>query len=234
VTFSYGSGAPAIQNVSFRIEPKEVVAIVGASGAGKSTVAKLLLGLYPATGILVEGVPLHEYRMSELRRSFGVVLQESGVFANTVRNNIGFNNPELPLERIVAAAKCACIHNDIEALPLGYETIISETGNNFSGGQRQRIGIARAVVHQPILLIFDEATSEIDGATEMAIYANVRKLEIPLLVIAHRLSTVRGADRILCMKDGTILESGGHDELMRRRGPYYSLFTASYKSGLSA
>jgi ABC-type bacteriocin/lantibiotic exporter with double-glycine peptidase domain len=175
VTFAYGNGRPVLRDVSLTIREGQLVALVGRSGAGKSTIGRLLLGLYAAEGVVIDGVPIADYDLTELRRRFGVVTQESAIFAGTLRMNISFYQPDLTVDQIEEAAKLACIHDDIVALPLGYETRLSEAGGNFSGGQRQRICLARALAHRPMFLILDEATSEIDALTEASIYRNVRR-----------------------------------------------------------
>jgi len=225
VSFAYGA-RPIVRGVTLEIRRGQIVALVGRSGAGKSTIAKLLLGLYRAEGIHIDGIPLDGYDLPALRRRFGVVTQESAIFAGTLRMNISFYEPDLAMERIEEAAKLACIHDDIAALPLGYETRLSDGGGNFSGGQRQRICLARALAHRPTFLVLDEATSEIDAVTETQIYRNVRATGVSALVIAHRLSTIRDADCIAFIDGGAVAEYGTHGELMAARGPYYEMVLA--------
>jgi ABC-type bacteriocin/lantibiotic exporter with double-glycine peptidase domain len=223
VTFAYGNSRPVLRDVSLTIREGEIVALVGLSGAGKSTIGKLLFGLYPAKGIYVNDQEISNYDLPALRRRFGVVTQESAIFAGTLRMNISFYKPDLSVEEIEEAARLACIHDDFAALPLGYETRLSEAGGNFSGGQRQRICLARALAHHPMFLVLDEATSEIDALTESRIYENVRRMGVATLVIAHRLSTIRDADQIFVVVGGTVAERGTHAALMAMRGHYYRM-----------
>ena len=227
VSFKYDPSAPlAVNAVSFSIEPGQKFAIVGPTGSGKSTIAKLLLGLYqPCDGqVFCDGQPLDAYNYRELRRQFGVVLQESFLFSGTVRANIAFNDPSMPIARIVEAAQLAGIHEEIMKMPMGYETLIAEGGSALSGGQRQRLSIARALAHGPAVLVLDEATSHLDALTEEAVDAKLRTLLCTRIVIAHRLTTVRNADWILVLDNGSVAEQGVHDELISANGYYANLF----------
>jgi ABC-type bacteriocin/lantibiotic exporter with double-glycine peptidase domain len=229
VSFRYGSNAPLIlNNITFSIAPGQKVAIVGQTGSGKSTLGKLLLGLYPLESgeILYDGKRLEEMNYSALRRQFGVVLQDIMMFNNTIRQNIAFNDPELPFEQIVEAARLAAIHDDIVSMPLGYETLVAEGSPGFAGGQCQRLAIARALVHKPAFLILDEATSHLDALTERLVEQNLSRLSCTRIVIAHRLSTVRNADFIMVLSGGELVEQGTHEELLALQGHYAELFHA--------
>jgi subfamily B ATP-binding cassette protein HlyB/CyaB len=228
VSFRYGPGLPEVlRGVSLEVKPGEVIGIVGRSGSGKSTLTRLIQRLYvPDTGqIRVDGVDLAQADPSALRRQIGVVLQENVLFNRSVRDNIALADPGLPLEPIVHAARMAGAHDFILALPNGYDTIIAEHGANLSGGQRQRIAIARALVTNPRILIFDEATSALDYESERIIQDNMRLIchGRTVFIIAHRLTAVRQADRIIVIERGEIVESGSHEELLSRPGHYAAL-----------
>lgn len=223
VSFRYHPSGPLVlRNVSLSIEPGQKVALVGRTGSGKSTLARLLLGFYrPASGeVLYDGEPILNSDLRELRRQIGVVLQEPSLFSGSIRQNIAFRAPELPLGQVMAAAQIALIHDDLENLPMSYETVLSESGASMSGGQRQRIAIARALVHQPPVLILDEATSHLDVITESRLERNLARLGCTRIVIAHRLSTVRDADVIVVIDEGAIVEHGTHEELLGFGGHY--------------
>ncbi len=231
VGFRYRLDGPEIlRGVDLDIIAGQSVGIVGSSGSGKSTLTKLVQRLYsPETGrILIDGTDLSLVDPAWLRRQVGVVLQESVLFNRSVRDNIALADPTMSMERVIAAARLAGAHEFILALPEGYDTIIGERGGTLSGGQRQRIGIARALVHNPRILIFDEATSALDYESESAIQANMRKISAgrTVLIIAHRLSTVRGCDRIITIEEGRVIEDGTHDELLNRAGRYAMLHQA--------
>jgi len=228
VTFRYNLNAqPVLRDVSLRIPAGQVVGIVGPSGSGKSTIAKLAQRLYlPEAGrVLIDGVDAAVLDPSWLRRQIGVVLQENILFNRSVRENIALADPALPMERIVAAAKLAGAHDFICKMQNGYDTSIGERGVSLSGGQRQRIAIARALVGDPRILIFDEATSALDYESESIIQENMRDIvkSRTVLIIAHRLSTVRSADRILTIENGLIVEDGAHDQLVAGNGRYAAL-----------
>ncbi len=230
VSFRYGpTSAPVLSDISLRIEKGTKVALVGASGCGKSTLARLLLGLYaPTTGrVLFDGNDLATLDLPTVRRQIGVVLQETALFDGTVADNLRLFYPSLPLDRLVQAARVAQIHEDIEALPRGYETPITSNGGTFSGGQRQRLALARAIVHRPPIMILDEATSALDAVTEAAIERYLSSRACTRVVIAHRLSTVRNADLICVMDAGTIAERGTHDELVAKNGIYAKLVASA-------
>jgi ABC-type bacteriocin/lantibiotic exporter with double-glycine peptidase domain/CRP-like cAMP-binding protein len=228
VGFTYGGpeGKPIVRNVDLKVQPGEMIAIVGRSGSGKTTLVKLLSGLLEPTegSILFDGVDHRTLNFRDLRRRIGFVLQENHIFAGTILDNIAFGE-EPDLERAVAAARAADAHGFISNLPLGYSTRIGETGIKLSGGQSQRIAIARALYKQPSLFIFDEATSALDTESEKAIQNNMANYFAgrTAFVIAHRLSTIRDADRIMVLERGEIVELGTHDELLAKRGLYYEL-----------
>ena len=229
VTFRYRPGGPAVlSDVSLSIQAGEVVGIVGPSGSGKSTLTKLIQRLYvPETGrVLVDGSDLGMADTSWLRRQIGVVLQENVLFNRSIRDNIAFADPSLAIERVIAAAKLAGAHDFILELPQGYDATVEERGSSLSGGQRQRIAIARALITDPRILIFDEATSALDYESERVIQENMREMAKgrTVLIIAHRLSAVRHAHRILTIEHGRIVEDGSHDELIHARGRYATLY----------
>jgi subfamily B ATP-binding cassette protein HlyB/CyaB len=228
VTFRYSLNAqPVLRDVSLKIPPGQVVGIVGPSGSGKSTIAKLAQRLYlPESGrVLIDGIDAAVLDPSWLRRQIGVVLQENILFNRSVRENIALADPALPMDRIVAAAKLAGAHDFICKMQHGYDTSVGERGVSLSGGQRQRIAIARALVGDPRILIFDEATSALDYESESIIQENMRDIVKgrTVLIIAHRLSTVRSADRILTIESGLIVEDGAHDQLVAGNGRYAAL-----------
>jgi ATP-binding cassette, subfamily B, bacterial HlyB/CyaB len=228
VTFRYRVDASEVlHDVSFSVSPGQVVGLVGSSGSGKSTIAKLMQRLYvPESGrVLIDGVDLAMVDLAWLRRQIGVVLQENVLFNCSVRDNIALSDPTVPMERVIAAATLAGAHDFILELPEGYDTMIGERGNTLSGGQRQRIAIARALISDPRILIFDEATSALDYESERVIQQNMKQIATgrTVFLIAHRLSTVRHADRIVTIERGRIVEDGTHDELIRSNGRYAKL-----------
>ena len=227
VVFRYRPDAPEVlRGVSLNIKPGEVIGVVGRSGSGKSTLAKLVQRLYvPERGrVLVDGVDLALADASSLRRQIGVVLQENVLFNRSIRDNIALADPGSPLEAVMRAAKQAGAHEFILELPEGYDTLVGEHGSTLSGGQRQRIAIARALITQPRILIFDEATSALDYESERIIQQNMKAIcqGRTVIVIAHRLSAVREADRILVLERGQIVEQGSHAELLQHQAGFYS------------
>ncbi|MEU6424326.1 peptidase domain-containing ABC transporter [Microbispora sp. NPDC046973] len=224
-------GPWTVRGVSVTIHPGQKVALVGASGSGKSTLARLLLALHaPVEGeIRYDGVPAAELNLSTLRRQFGVVTQDVALFNGSIRDNIALNDPDAPLERITQAAELAALHDEITAMPMGYETVLTD-GGGLSGGQRQRLALARAVLARPKVPLLDEATSNLDSATEAAVEANLARLPQTRIVIAHRLSTVRDADLILVLDSGRVVQRGTHDQLMAQGGAYAALVAAGARS----
>lgn len=217
-----------LNNIDLEISPGQVVGIVGPSGSGKSTLAKLVQRMYvPSAGrMLIDGIDLSTIDPSWLRQQVGVVLQENLLFNRSVRENIALSDPGMPFERVVSAVEMAGAADFISELPEGYDTLVGERGTNLSGGQRQRLAIARALVNDPRILIFDEATSALDYESERIIQQNMQKIcaERTVIIIAHRLSTVRSADRIISMKDGFVVEDGTHEELLQTGGLYGRLW----------
>jgi ATP-binding cassette, subfamily B, bacterial HlyB/CyaB len=228
VNFRYRpDGQRVLEDVSFSLAAGQVVGIVGLSGSGKSTIAKLIQRLYvPESGrVLVDGMDLAMADPAWLRRQIGVVLQENVLFNGTIRDNIALADPAMALARVVGAAKLAGAHDFILRLPEGYDTVVGERGSTLSGGQRQRVAIARALVGDPRILIFDEATSALDYESERIVQENMRQIAHgrTVVIIAHRLSTLRIADRVLTIDEGRLVEDGSHDELMRAPGRYAAL-----------
>ena len=229
VTFRYHpeSDINVLENLSFEIQPGQMVALVGRSGSGKTTISKLVLGLYPPTDgkVLIDGQDLTSLSLRSLREQIGVVDQDTFLFGSTIRENISLGRPEAKLEEIIEAAQLAGADEFIRKLPMGYETQIGEGGGLLSGGQRQRVAIARALLGDSRLLILDEATSHLDAESERIIQTNLNTIlqGRTTLIIAHRLSTVRKADLILVLDRGILIESGTHAELMAKRGHYFYL-----------
>jgi ATP-binding cassette subfamily B multidrug efflux pump len=232
VYFSYKEGTQVLKGMNLHVLPGQKIAIVGATGAGKTTIVNLLTRFYEIDSgkILIDGTDIRDIELSELRRKIAIVLQDTVLFSETIGYNIRYGRLDATDEEVRAAAKAANADIFIERLPEGYDTPLSESGANLSGGQRQLLSIARAVLADPDILILDEATSSVDTKTEM----NIQEAMIALmknrtsLIIAHRLSTIRDADRIIVIDDGRIVESGNHDELLARRGVYYRLYQNQY------
>ena len=237
VSFSYGQNLPlVVRDVSVDIRPGMTVAIVGKSGCGKSTLARMIAGLYqPIEGkILYDNHDLTHLELKSLRRQIGVVFQQPALFASSVRNAIALAVPTASFDRIHEVARQAVIHEDIMAMPMGYETLLSDGGMSLSGGQRQRIAIARALLPHPSIVILDEATSALDAETERRVITNLEKLQCTRIVLAHRLSTIVNADMILVMENGEVVERGSHHELLARGAIYKRLVAAQLQVERSA
>ena len=233
VSFGYLPGKTILHDLSLTAEPGKTVAIVGHTGAGKTTVINLLMRFYDvdAGRILVDGHEICSLTRDSLRRAYAMVLQETWVFRGTIFENIAYGRENATMEEVVAAAKAARIHGYIMRLPQGYDTVISEDGGNISKGQKQLLTIARAMLYDTRMLILDEATSNVDTHTEREVQRAMRELMRgkTCFVIAHRLSTIQSADHILVMDHGDVVEQGRHEELMARRGTYYRLYASQFE-----
>ena len=232
VDFSYVEDRPLIQNLNLRVQPGQRVAIVGPTGCGKTTLINLLMRFYDVNGgsIRTAGKDIRKVSRKSLRGCYGMVLQDTWLMAGSVRENIAYGAPDATEEEIVAAAKAAHAHSFIRRLPNGYDTMIAENGENLSAGQRQLLCIARAMLKLPPMLILDEATSSIDTRTELKIQDAFSKMMQgrTSFIVAHRLSTIRSADVILVMKDGSVIEQGSHKELMKQGGFYANLYNSQF------
>jgi len=233
VHYAYVAGEPVLQGVSVRVEPGEVVALVGASGAGKSTLIDMIPGFYaPDRGrVLIDGHDIGDLDLASLRRNMGIVTQEVILFHDTVRANIAYGTTDAPLEQVRAAARAANADDFIMRLPDGYDTIIGDRGLKLSGGQRQRISIARAILRNPAILLLDEATSALDTESEKLVQEAIDRLvrDRTTIVIAHRLSTIQNADRIYVMEAGRVTQVGTHDELLAAGGKYKELYEMQFR-----
>lgn len=228
VNFSYDSGDEVLKDINLKLESNKTIALVGTTGSGKSTILKLLLRFYDVTGgeILVDGINLKDYEQNSVRRLIGLVSQETYLFHGSVKENILYGSFNKSQEELIKAAKLAEAHDFIEALPEGYETIVGERGQKLSGGQRQRISIARAIIKNPKIFIFDEATSAVDNETEASIQRSLSHItkSTSTIMVAHRLSTIKHADMIYVIEGGQIIESGSHEDLLSKRAAYNSLW----------
>lgn len=235
IDFEYLPGRPVIRNFSVKVKPGMKVAIVGPTGAGKTTIINLLMRFYePSSGyITIDGVPTREMRRSDVRRLFGMVLQDTWLFSGTVEENLRYGKLSASFEEVKRAAKASNVEHIIEALPKGYKTLISEDSDNISAGEKQLLTIARAMVANPPMMILDEATSNVDTRTEQLIQDSFEKLTRgrTSFVIAHRLSTIRNSDLILVMRDGAIVEQGTHNELLKLGGFYAELYNSQFAEG---
>jgi ATP-binding cassette, subfamily B, multidrug efflux pump len=232
VAFSYDPANPLIEDLSLVAEPGQTIAIVGHTGAGKTTLVNLIMRFYELNGgtISVDGRDISTMPRRELRSKFGMVLQDTWLFGGTIRDNIAYGNPNASEEEILAAAKATYVDRFVHSLPDGYDTLINEEGDNISAGQKQLLTIARAFLADPAILILDEATSSVDTRTEVQVQEamNALRSNRTSFVIAHRLSTIRGADVILVMEHGRIVEQGSHSELLANEGAYYELYNSQF------
>jgi ATP-binding cassette subfamily B multidrug efflux pump len=232
VSFSYDPGQPLIEDLSLVAEPGRTVAIVGPTGAGKTTLVNLIMRFYELQGgrITIDGRDIAELRRDELRSNIGMVLQDTWLFGGTIRENIAYGDPAASEAQIRAAAEATYVDRFVHSLPDGYDTVIDEEGDNISAGEKQLLTIARAFLADPAILILDEATSSVDTRTEVLVQHAMAALrsDRTSFVIAHRLSTIRDADLILVMRDGAIVEQGSHTELLERRGAYFDLYDSQF------
>lgn len=232
ISFSYRKEVPLLQNISIDVKPGQRIAIVGPTGCGKTTMINLLMRFYDVDKgqIVVSGHPIRELTRDSLRRNFGMVLQETWLKAGTIRENIAYGKPDASMEEVIQAAKHAHAHSFIKRMPQGYDTVITEDGGNISQGQKQLLCIARVMLMRPTMLILDEATSSIDTRTEIKVQQAFAELMEgrTSFIVAHRLSTIQEADRILVMKDGNIIEQGRHEELLAKGGFYAGLYESQF------
>ena len=232
VNFSYNEDTPVLKDLSFKAEHGEIVAIVGPTGGGKTTIVNLLMRFYDITSgkILLDDKDIELYKKKDIRKLFGMVLQDSWLFTGTIRENISYENSEIDFDKVVESAKLACAHDFIIKLPQGYDTVVSEDNMVLSQGQKQLITIARIIASDPKFLILDEATSGVDTRTEIRLQKAISNLVKgrTSFIIAHRLSTIKNANLILVLKDGHIIEQGTHSQLMERNGFYHELYNTQY------
>jgi ATP-binding cassette subfamily B protein len=222
------SGIVALDNISFQVQAGQSVALLGTTGSGKSTVATLLCRMYDATEgrILIDGTDIQDYSLSSLRSQLGYVPQDVFLFSDSIRNNIAFSTRDLPEEKIIQAARDADLYDNIQTFPEGFNTRLGERGITLSGGQKQRVSIARAVVREPRILILDDALSAVDTKTENAILGSLKRImqNRTSIIISHRVSSAKLADRILVLDDGRIVEQGTHESLLEQNGVYRELY----------
>ena len=233
VSFGYTKEKLILKNVSFRVEAGESIALVGPTGAGKTTIVNMVTRFYDVNAgtIYIDGSDIRNYKRDSLRKVFGIVLQDTYLFSGTIKENIRYGNPMAKDEEIIKASKMANAHSFIKRLPKGYDTVLEESGGNLSQGQKQLLTIARAILAKPSILILDEATSSVDTRTELKIQeAMLNVMEgHTTFIIAHRLSTIRDADRIMFIDDGMIVEEGNHEDLMKKKGRYFEMYNSQMK-----
>ncbi len=233
VDFSYVANKPIIKNLNFKAKPGEVVAIVGPTGAGKTTIVNLLMRFYDINSgtIMLDNTNIYDIKRRDLRFAYTMVLQDTWLFEGTVFENLAYGKEDATLDEVIEAAKLANIHGFIKRLPNGYDTVLSDNGINISKGQKQLLTIARAMLLDAKMLILDEATSNVDTRTEIKIQDAMKNLmkDKTCFIIAHRLSTIKNADLILVVKDGNIIEQGNHNALLEQKGFYYELFNSQFK-----
>ena len=233
VTFAYNKGTEVLKNISFKIKEGETIALVGETGAGKTTIVNLVSRFYDLDEgqLLIDGYDIKEVTLESLRSQMAIMTQETFLFSGTISDNIRYGKLEATDEEVVAAAKVVYAHEFIMRLEKGYATDVNERGARLSVGQRQLVALSRAILADPRILILDEATSSIDTETEKLVQQGISKLlaNRTSFVIAHRLSTIRNADRIMVIGDGKIIEEGSHAELLKKQGDYYRLYLAQFK-----
>jgi subfamily B ATP-binding cassette protein MsbA len=238
VSFAYRIGQATLDHISFVVQPGEMVALVGPSGAGKSTIITLLARFYDPTAgqVLIDDRPMVECNVQSVRRQIGIVMQDNILFSGSIAENIRYGRPDATHEEVIAASKAANCHGFVTQLRHGYDSRVGERGVSLSGGQRQRLAIARVLLRDPRILILDEATSALDSQSERLIQDATEKLmkNRTAIVIAHRLSTVVNADRILVMEQGRIVDSGRHEELLARPGLYRDLYRLQFEERVEA